>query len=67
MLVRAKEACFIGGYRHRQGEVFEYEGKPARYLVPVEEEVATATSSEVEIAGKKGTVTGRTLKDHSVI
>lgn len=32
MLVRAEEVCFIGGSRRRVGDVFEYSGKPAKFL-----------------------------------
>lgn len=29
MQVRAKETCFIGGARRREGEVFEFDGTPS--------------------------------------
>jgi hypothetical protein len=36
MLVRAKEACFIDGYRRRAGAEFDYKGTPLpAHLVPV--------------------------------
>lgn len=36
MLVRAKETCFVGGARRRQGQVFEYDGKVEGPIEPAD-------------------------------
>lgn len=37
MRVRAEQACFIGGSRRKAGAEFEYNGKPASFLTPLED------------------------------
>lgn len=38
MKYRVTELCFLGGSRRRAGEIVEWDGKPARWMVPIEEE-----------------------------
>lgn len=46
MKYRAKEAGFIGGVRIREGQVFEHQGKPGKWMEPVNDTPAPA----VEVA-----------------
>ncbi len=35
MKVKVSKTCFVGGALRKEGTVFNYEGKPNKYLVPV--------------------------------
>lgn len=55
MRVRAEQACFIGGSRRKAGAEFEYNGKPASFLIPLED--PKAVENEEGVGPEEGTKT----------
>lgn len=49
----AKQDGFIGGFRRRKGQVFSYEGKPGKWMEPVNEQVKKHAPEEPK-AGTTG-------------
>ena len=59
MLVRAISKCFVDGSRRRVGDIFEYDGRPASYLVPVTEDEAGASAPAPSAAPAKQQLPGQ--------